>query len=62
MKKSPAPGKPKPATTDSDRNEIEILRQKISELVTHSPGKAATVLTDWMKRGAKRIGSRKKSA
>ena len=62
MKNRSNPAKPAQLPSSTDQTEIAMLRQKITELVIKTPGKAATILSEWIKRPAKRVGSRKKSA
>lgn len=44
--------KPKKIPLPSDKSEIEILRDRISDLVRQDPGKAAILLTEWFSRPA----------
>ncbi len=36
------------------RAELEVLRQKITDLAEEKPQKAAVILTDWIKRSSSR--------
>ena len=47
--KTRTPAASKPESTQL-KQEIEILRQKISQLVSLSPEKAATILAEWMRK------------
>ncbi|MCM2279963.1 MAG: hypothetical protein NDJ89_17970 [Oligoflexia bacterium] len=49
-KKSPRPA-PQP-NAGSDRAEVDLLRQKIDELVRKNPGKAAVILSEWIGKAA----------
>ena len=62
MSQRPCDPKQKPLTElRPSRAELDILRQKTTDLVVEKPEKAAIILTEWLEQSAPRHMPRKKT-